>query len=94
MIATMRERMDAKCGNSNDNAFRLRKLFLAHDAKRTGLVHFEDLRQMCESFGMQLDDDSLLALFHVYDPEGTGYLAYMDLVKHLMHPDTFCYFVG
>lgn len=41
---------------------------------------------MCESFGMQLDDDSLLALYHVYDPEGTGYLAYMDLVKHLMHP--------
>lgn len=35
---------------------------------------------------MQLDDDSLLALYHVYDPEGTGYLAYMDLVKHLMHP--------
>jgi len=50
--------------------------------------------QMCESFGMQLDDDSLLALYHVYDPEGTGYLAYMDLVKHLMHPDTFCYYLG
>jgi Ca2+-binding EF-hand superfamily protein len=49
---------------------------------------------MCESFGMQLDDDHLLALFSVYDPDGTGYLAYMDLVKHLMHPDTFCYYVG
>lgn len=49
---------------------------------------------MCESFGMQLDDDSLLALYYVYDPEGTGYMAYMDLVKHLMHPDTFCYYVG
>ena len=49
---------------------------------------------MCESFGMQLDDDSLLALYYVYDPEGTGYIAYMDLVKHLMHPDTFCYYVG
>lgn len=45
--------------------------FLAHDSSRSGLVHFEDLRQMCESFGMQLDDDSLLALFCVYDPEGT-----------------------
>ena len=30
---------------------------------------------MCESFGMQLDDDSLLALYYVYDPEGTGYIA-------------------
>ncbi|KAF5832469.1 hypothetical protein DUNSADRAFT_11636 [Dunaliella salina] len=94
MISTMRERMDAKCNNSNNNAFRLRKLFLAHDVHNTGLVHVEDLRQMCESFGMQLDDDSLLALYHVYDPEGTGYLAYMDLVKHLMHPDTFCYYLG
>jgi Ca2+-binding EF-hand superfamily protein len=94
MISTMRERMETKCGNSNDNAFRIRKLFLAWDAKNTGMIHFEDLRQMCESFGMQLDDDSLLALFYVYDPEGTGYMAYMDLVKHLMHPDTFCYYIG
>ena len=46
MITTMRERMDAKCGNSNDNAFRIRKLFLAWDKKSTGLVHFEDLRQV------------------------------------------------
>lgn len=94
MISTMRERMEAKCGNCNDNAFRLRKLFLAHDANKSGLVHYEDLRQMCESFGMQLDDDSLLALYYVYDPEGTGYLAYMDLVKHLMHPDSFAYYLG
>jgi Ca2+-binding EF-hand superfamily protein len=94
MITRMRERMDAKCGNSNDNAFRIRKLFLAWDKGHNGMVHFEDLRQMCESFGMQLADDDLLALFCVYDPEGTGYLAYMDLVKHLMHPDTFRYFVG
>lgn len=94
MISTMRERMETKCGNSNDNAFRIRKLFLAWDARNTGMIHYEDLRQMCESFGMQLDDDHLLALFSVYDPDGTGYLAYMDLVKHLMHPDTFCYYVG
>jgi hypothetical protein len=33
-------------------------------------VHFEDFRTCCESFGMQLDDDSLLALYHVYDPQG------------------------
>ncbi|KAG1676538.1 hypothetical protein FOA52_000081 [Chlamydomonas sp. UWO 241] len=94
MITRMRERMDAKCGNSNDNAFRIRKLFLAWDKSNNGMVHFEDLRQMCESFGMQLADDDLLALYCVYDPEGTGYLAYMDLVQHLMHPDTFRYYVG
>lgn len=38
MITTMRERMDAKCGNSNDNAFRIRKLFLAWDKKNSGMV--------------------------------------------------------
>ncbi len=48
----------------------------------------------CVCVTVQLDDDSLLALFHVYDPAGTGYLAYMDLVKHLMHPDTFAYYLG
>eukprot|EP00798_Chlamydomonas_sp_ICE-L_P013487 gene13487-19345_t len=94
MISTMRERMEAKQGNSNDNAFRIRTLFLKWDKDSSGMVHYEDLRQMCESFGMQLDDDSLLALFYIYDPEGTGYLAYMDLVKHLMDPGTFCYYIG
>lgn len=33
-------------------------------------IHFEDFRMFSESFGMQLDDDSLLALYHVHDPEG------------------------
>lgn len=33
-------------------------------------IHFEDFRMFTESFGMQLDDDSLLALYHVYDPTG------------------------
>ena len=38
MITTMRERMDAKMGNSNDNAFRIRKLFIAYDKNQTGHV--------------------------------------------------------
>lgn len=33
-------------------------------------IHFEDFRMFSESFGMQLDDDSLLALYYVHDPEG------------------------
>jgi len=94
MVSTMRERMDAKVGNSNDNAYRIRKLFMAWDERKTGLVHYEDMRQVCESFGMQLDDDSLLALYCVYDPEGSGYLSYMELVKQLMHPDSFSYYIG
>lgn len=33
-------------------------------------IHYEDFRMFSESFGMQLDDDSLLALFYVHDPDG------------------------
>jgi predicted secreted hydrolase len=33
-------------------------------------IHFEDFRMFSESFGMQLDDDSLLALYYVHDPDG------------------------
>lgn len=33
-------------------------------------IHYEDFRNFSESFGMQLDDDSLLALYFVHDPEG------------------------
>jgi hypothetical protein len=109
----MRERMSAKMGNKNDNAYKMRKLFKAYDKGDTGMVraarvhcpphahiacrpwplwgacaclaltcarggacavglqvHFEDFRTFCESMGMQLDDDSLLALYYVHDPEG------------------------
>jgi hypothetical protein len=33
-------------------------------------IHYEDFRNFSESFGMQLDDDSLLALYFVHDHEG------------------------
>lgn len=36
-----------------------------YDTEKTGQVHYEDFRNMAETFGMQLDDDSLLALFKV-----------------------------
>jgi Ca2+-binding EF-hand superfamily protein len=94
MITTMRERMEAKMGNSNNNAFRVRKLFLVYDKEKTGLVNYEDFRQMCESFGMQLDDDSLLALYCIFDPDGTGYMYYTDLVQQIMHPDSFAFYLG
>ncbi len=73
MISTMRERMEAKLGNSNNNAFRMRKLFKMYDKDGSGRVHFEDFRNMAETFGMQLDDDSLMALYFVYDPEVRGW---------------------
>ena len=38
MIATMRERLAAKLGNDNANAFRLRLLFKHYDAAGSGLV--------------------------------------------------------
>ncbi|GBF88223.1 flagellar associated protein [Raphidocelis subcapitata] len=90
MISTMRERMSAKMGNNNDNAFKMRKLFKMYDRDGSGLIHYEDFRQFGESFGMQLDDDSLLALYHVHDPDGTGYVAYEPIVQLIMDPDYFC----
>lgn len=38
MISTMRERLSAKLGNSNDNAFKLRKLFKVYDKQGNGMV--------------------------------------------------------
>lgn len=41
MIGTMRERMSAKLGNNNDNAFKMRKLFKMYDKQDTGMVSTE-----------------------------------------------------
>lgn len=60
----------------------------------TTQIQLEDFRMMTESFGMQLDDDSLLALYSVYDPEGTGYLQYEDLMSQLLDPDYFALYIG
>lgn len=38
MIRTMAERMSAKMGNTNDNAFKMRKLFKMYDKEGSGLV--------------------------------------------------------
>lgn len=38
MISTMRERMSAKMGNRNDNAFKARKLFKMYDEEGSGMV--------------------------------------------------------
>jgi len=89
MLVRMRDRFAAKLGNINDNAFRTRKLFKMYDRGATGLIHFEDFRVMGEAYGMQLDDDSLLALYYVMDPDATGYLPYEEVVKQLLDEDYF-----
>lgn len=94
MIVTMRERLEAKLGNSNDNAFRTRTLFKMYDKDQTGMVHFEDLRNFFEKKGIQLDDDSLLALCNIFDPEGTGFIRYEELMVKLLDADYFAFYVG
>lgn len=94
MIASIGERLAAKLGNANDNAFKMRRLFKMYDTEATGYIHLEDLRMMMETFGIQLDDDSLLALYHVYDQECTGYLKYEDLMRVLLDEDVFALYTG
>ncbi|GMH32521.1 hypothetical protein BSKO_00355 [Bryopsis sp. KO-2023] len=94
MIARMRERLEAKLANANNNAFKMRKLFKMYDRDQSGLIQLEDFRMMTESFGMQLDDDSLLALYSVYDPEGTAYLRYEQLMSQLLDPDYYSLYIG
>lgn len=47
MLGTMRERLSAKLGNNNDNAFKLRKLSKMYDKREAGMVrqhkHWADL---------------------------------------------------
>lgn len=38
MIARMRERLEAKLANANNNAFKMRKLFKMYDKEQSGLV--------------------------------------------------------
>lgn len=94
MIASIGERLAAKLGNANDNAFKMRRLFKMYDADGSGRIHLDDLRMMMESVGIQLDDDSLLALYYVYDKGCTGYLEYDALMKVLLDTDYYALYCG
>lgn len=94
MVANMAERLAAKLGNSNDNAFRMRRLFKMYDKDASGYVQLEDLRMMMETFGIQLDDDSLLSLYYAYDPIGSGVLEYERLMTALLDPDYLALYTG
>lgn len=94
MIASIGERLAAKLANANDNAFKMRRLFKMYDEEGSGRIHLDDLRMMMESFGIQLDDDSLLALYHVYDKECTGYLRYEELMRVLLDDDYYALYTG
>lgn len=94
MIASIGERLAAKLANANDNAFKMRRLFKMYDEAGSGYIHLDDLRMMMESVGVQLDDDSLLALYHVYDKGCTGYLKYEELMRVLLDDDYFALYTG
>ncbi|KAK9825225.1 hypothetical protein WJX74_001407 [Apatococcus lobatus] len=93
MVEHMKERLAGKIGNASDNAFRLRRLFKMYDTQHSGRIGIEDFRVMTESFGMQLDDDSLLALFSRYDPKATGVIEYTTLMKNLLDKDYYALYI-
>jgi hypothetical protein len=46
IISTMRQRLEAKMGNLNNNAFKFRKLFQMYDKNKTGQVRGRAVRRL------------------------------------------------
>ncbi|KAL6782161.1 FAP252 [Auxenochlorella protothecoides x Auxenochlorella symbiontica] len=90
----LRERLSGKLGSHGGTAFKLRKLFKRYDMHKTGFAHIEEFRVTMEAFGIQLDNDSLLALFAKYDPECKGRIKYHDLMKKVLDADDFKKYIG
>jgi Ca2+-binding EF-hand superfamily protein len=53
MITSIGERLAAKLGNANSNAFKIRRQFETHDADGSGRIHLHDLRMMMDSFSIR-----------------------------------------
>lgn len=62
MISTMRERLSAKLGNKNDNAFKMRKLFKMYDKQDTGMVRISICSRSGSSSRMFVVGNRLLPL--------------------------------
>ncbi|KDD74011.1 hypothetical protein H632_c1653p0 [Helicosporidium sp. ATCC 50920] len=86
---SMAGRLWSKLSNRGDCAFRLRQLFRKHDLANSGRISIENFRVATEEFGMQLDDDALLALFSQYDTQCTGYIPYHQLMQNLLDKDDY-----
>ena len=83
-----------KLGNHASAAFKLRKK-LEFFAGEDGLINIDEFRTMFMSVcGISLEQEELLAVYGVYDADGSGYCDMNEMMQGLLDRDYFSCFLG
>ena len=91
VFATLKLRLAAKMGTSN-NAFKMRQFFSTFDVDGSGSISLKEFRYAFESYGIQLSEDHMLAIFSQYDVNFDGNVDYSEFMKILLDPDQYALF--
>lgn len=95
LISSMSNRINAKLGNKGGSAFNMRSKLVQLADLQGDDIHIDAMRQLMMSIcGITLEIDDLLALFAVYDSEGSGSISLTELMEVLVDKDYFAFFLG
>ncbi len=90
----MSDRITAKLGNNGASAFSLRQA-LETVAGTDGVISIDEFRHLFMIVvGITLNQDELLALYGIYDQDGSGYCDISEMMKVLLDSDYFQFFLG
>ena len=90
VFASLRLRLNAKMGRSNNNGFRLRNLF--GGAGAGGRVSLYDFSRALETCGVQLMHGQVLAVFAQFDIRGEGTLLHDEFMRKVLDSDYYALF--
>jgi len=90
IFASLKLRLNAKMGRSNNNGFRLRNLF--GQAGAGGRVSLHEFSRALETCGVQLMQGQVLAVFAQFDIRGEGSLLHDEFMRKVLDSDYYALF--
>ena len=93
-MATMLERIEAKLGNNGVSAYKLRQA-LEVAAGSDGVISIDEFKHLMMTVtGIFLEQDNLLAIYGIFDMDGSGYCDLKEMMRVLLDDDYFSFYLG
>ena len=93
-MKTMSDRIEAKLGNNGASAFKLRQA-LEVAAGSDGVISIDEFKHLLMTvIGISLEQDDLLAIYGVFDRDGSGYCDLKEMMRVLLDDDYFSFYLG
>ena len=90
----MSDRIEAKLGNNGASAFKMRQA-LEVAAGSDGVISIDEFKHlMMTVVGITLEQDDLLAVYGIFDRDGSGFCDLEEMMRVLLDDDYFSFYLG